>query len=78
MISITRAGEGAPNVWIEAGIHAREWIAPAVATFVINELAKETEFTSKLNFYFIPVANPDGYEYTFSNVSLESSQRSFS
>jgi hypothetical protein len=35
---LLQAGPGAPNVWLEAGIHAREWIAPAVATFIMREL----------------------------------------
>jgi len=35
---LPQAGPGAPNVWLEAGIHAREWIAPAVATFIMREL----------------------------------------
>lgn len=30
--------KGNCGVFIEAGIHAREWISPAVATFIINEL----------------------------------------
>lgn len=27
-----------PTIFIEAGIHAREWISPATATFLINQL----------------------------------------
>merc|ERR1712121_273365 len=40
VLALTKAGPGAPNIWLEAGIHAREWIAPAVATFIIRELVE--------------------------------------
>merc|ERR1719285_1550252 len=40
VLAITKAGPGKPNMWLEAGIHAREWIAPAVATFIIRELVE--------------------------------------
>ena len=43
VIEITKAGPGKPIAWIEAGIHAREWIASAVATYMINELVNNYE-----------------------------------
>jgi len=68
VLILDRAGPGKPNVWLEAGIHAREWIAPAVATYIVNELvnndADHPEYLDNINWYFIPSANPDGYEYS--------------
>lgn len=29
---------GNTGIFVEAGIHAREWISPSVATYVINQL----------------------------------------
>ena len=48
VLAITKAGPGAPSVWLEAGIHAREWIAPAVATFIVRELVN---FNCRLKLY---------------------------
>merc|ERR1711997_25683 len=68
VIEINKAGPGKPIAWIEAGIHAREWIASATATFMINELVNNYEenkaIVDNLNIHFIPMANPDGYEYS--------------
>jgi len=68
VIEITKAGPGAPTAWIEAGIHAREWIASATATYMINELVNNYEknkgIVDNLNIHILPMANPDGYEYS--------------
>ena len=44
VLAITKAGPGKPNIWLEAGIHAREWIAPAVATYIVNQLVSLPRF----------------------------------
>lgn len=58
------------TIFIESGIHAREWIAPATATFIINTLlTSEDENVKNLamnyNWIIFPSVNPDGYRFTF-------------
>lgn len=64
------AAQNKPVVWIHAGIHAREWIAPASCIYIINQLlttyatdAGVKAMVDKVTWYLIPSANPDGYEY---------------
>merc|ERR1711971_1121964 len=60
VLAITKAGPGAPNIWLESGIHAREWISPAVATFIVRELvedyAEHPSYIDNINWYFLPSA----------------------
>ncbi|KAG5680141.1 hypothetical protein PVAND_009666 [Polypedilum vanderplanki] len=63
-------GNSKPSVFFEANIHANEWIGSATATFIINELltSNDTNVQRLLNYYdwwFLPVFNVDGYEYTW-------------
>ncbi|KAJ9057824.1 corticosteroid- binding protein [Entomophthora muscae] len=44
------------------GIHAREWIAPATIIHMIDAL--KSKEIGQFQFHLIPVANPDGYEYS--------------
>jgi len=80
VLAIEKAGPGAPNIWLEAGIHAREWIAPAVATFIVRELvedyAEHPDYVDKINWYFLPSANPDGYAYSWEHDRLWRKTRS--
>lgn len=59
---------------IEGGIHAREWISPATVTYIINDFLTSTDpdvrfMAENIVWHIFPVVNPDGYVYTFTNVS---------
>jgi hypothetical protein len=50
-------------MWIDGGIHAREWITPAVVTFMIRQLvenqeSEEADLLDNLDWYILPVVNP--------------------
>ncbi|XP_050664206.1 zinc carboxypeptidase-like [Leptidea sinapis] len=67
-----------PKVMVEGGIHAREWISPAFVTYFIHSLliaerninTTMIEIAKKFRWYFVPVVNPDGYEYTHTKDRL--------
>jgi len=72
VLQVCKGGCGnKPAMWIDGGIHAREWISPATVTFMMNELvendAAHNDLTESLDWYFLPVMNPDGYAYTLEN-----------
>jgi len=76
VVKIGKQGENKPGYFIDAGIHAREWISPATAVFIINELATKydsnptyKELVDKVDFYILPSLNPDGYEYSRSGIT---------
>ncbi|CAJ0582882.1 unnamed protein product, partial [Mesorhabditis spiculigera] len=56
-----------PAFFIDAGIHAREWIAPATALWIINELTNSTKYKAllqQIDIIIVPNLNPDGYTFT--------------
>lgn len=71
-LKIGSNGYNKPVIWMDAGIHAREWVAPATAVYIINNLVngyeKDPEITqlvNKFDWYIFPVVNPDGYKFTW-------------
>lgn len=53
-------------VFFECGIHAREWISPAACLYMIQDiLINESHLLDKWSFQFVPNANPDGYQLTW-------------
>ena len=72
-IVVMKIGGGLPDrpvIFIEGTIHAREWISPATITFMVNQLVTNPanrDLIDYYDFYVLPVANPDGYEYSHTN-----------
>uniref|UniRef100_A0A667Z2X4 Carboxypeptidase O-like n=1 Tax=Myripristis murdjan TaxID=586833 RepID=A0A667Z2X4_9TELE len=63
-------------IWMDCGIHAREWIAPAFCQWFVKEILqsyktneKLTEMLQNLDMYVTPVVNVDGYMFTWTNES---------
>ncbi|CAH1795225.1 unnamed protein product [Owenia fusiformis] len=65
------SGSGRPAIVIDCGIHAREWISPSTCIYAIKNLLERydsdnnvRQMVDRYDWHFLPVANPDGYEYT--------------
>ena len=67
----SNTGSAKKEIFIQSGIHAREWIAPATMIYIVNKMLTEysTNADAKrmldtYDFFVVPSANPDGYEYS--------------
>ncbi|XP_071328677.1 carboxypeptidase O-like [Trachinotus anak] len=63
-------------IWVDCGIHAREWIAPAFCQWFVKEIVhsyktdkKLEQMLQNLDIYVTPVINVDGYMFTWANDS---------
>ncbi|KAG5833906.1 hypothetical protein ANANG_G00280890 [Anguilla anguilla] len=63
-------------IWMDCGIHAREWIAPAFCQWFVKEILRTYKTDERLNLvlrnvdiYVTPVLNVDGYRYSWINES---------
>ncbi|XP_023397824.1 carboxypeptidase O [Loxodonta africana] len=70
-------------IWMDCGIHAREWIAPAFCQWFVKEILQNYTDNSRirtllshLDFYILPVLNVDGYIYTWTTNRLWRKSRS--
>ncbi|XP_021965262.1 carboxypeptidase B [Folsomia candida] len=84
LMKITTGGTRTkPAVWLDGGIHAREWISPATVTYIANELIQqairggpEYRLVNAVDWFIVPNINPDGYEYSHTNDRLWRKTRS--
>ena len=68
VLKVGMPGDKKKAIWIDGGIHAREWISPASVTFILRELVEHSESYAGIlrnyDLYIMPSMNPDGYEYS--------------
>lgn len=64
-------------VYLQCLIHGREWISGSVCQFITSNLVTKARsdlriynLLSRIEFVMIPIANPDGYSFTWTNNRL--------
>uniref|UniRef100_A0A5F9CV10 Carboxypeptidase A4 n=1 Tax=Oryctolagus cuniculus TaxID=9986 RepID=A0A5F9CV10_RABIT len=82
--SAGRGGQRRPAMWLNAGIHSREWVSQATAIWTARKIASDyqkdpalTSILEKMDIFLLPVANPDGYVYTQTHNRMWRKTRSF-
>lgn len=74
-------------IYLDGGFHAREWISVTTALFVASQLASDyyqpgvegdgaRRLLNHYDIYILPIANPDGYDYTHTRDRLWRKTRS--
>ena len=67
------ASRNKPMIYLEGGLHSREWISPATLMYLIEALVGEKEADKsaqamavwrRFQIVLMPVVNPDGYVYS--------------
>jgi murein tripeptide amidase MpaA len=80
---VKKQGVDKPIFFMDGGLHAREWLSPATVLVVAYTLASQYHRNSDVrnildtwDFRILPVANPDGYEYSHTTDRLWRKTRS--
>jgi murein tripeptide amidase MpaA len=70
-------GPDKPAVLFNGCQHAREWISPATVMYIADRLIRDydtdphvQQLVDDVIFYIVPIVNPDGYTYTWTNERL--------
>lgn len=68
-------GSGKRVIFVEGGIHSREWISPSSVCYIISELltsedAETMAAVRDYDWYIFPVTNPDGYIWTHESFRM--------
>lgn len=71
VLKFSTGGTNRPAIWIDTGIHSREWVTQASGTWFAKKIVTEygrdpalTAILNKMDIFLEIVTNPDGYYYT--------------
>lgn len=57
-------------IFIEGGAHAREWVSPASALYLVERLLESPSLLRNAEWRLVPLLNPDGYVYSWNHDRL--------
>uniref|UniRef100_A0A6Q2XKQ5 Carboxypeptidase A1 n=1 Tax=Esox lucius TaxID=8010 RepID=A0A6Q2XKQ5_ESOLU len=71
VLKFSTGGTNKPGIWIDTGIHSREWVTQASGTWfakkIVTDYGRDTALTSilnKMDIFLEVMTNPDGFAYT--------------
>uniref|UniRef100_A0A4W4H0D3 Peptidase M14 domain-containing protein n=1 Tax=Electrophorus electricus TaxID=8005 RepID=A0A4W4H0D3_ELEEL len=83
VLKFSTGGTKRPAIWVDAGIHSREWVSSASTVWMANKMATDygvdssvTSLLDQMDVYLMIVNNPDGYVYTHTNDRMWRKTRS--
>ncbi|KAG5273037.1 hypothetical protein AALO_G00146890 [Alosa alosa] len=83
VLKFSTGGTKRPAIWIDAGIHSREWVSQASAVWIANKIASDynndptvTNLLNAMDIYLMIITNPDGYVYSHTNDRMWRKTRS--
>ncbi|NXB14350.1 CBPA1 Carboxypeptidase, partial [Rhagologus leucostigma] len=83
VLKFSTGGSNRPAVWLDTGIHSREWITQATGVWTANKIAEEygqdpsvTAILDSMDIFLEIVTNPDGFAFTHSSNRLWRKTRS--
>lgn len=63
--SVAGVNAAPPEIWLQGGIHACEWIGPAVVLRLMDELIRNSDLRGRATWYLLPVVDARGYQRTW-------------
>ncbi|MEQ2269010.1 carbamoyl-phosphate synthase (glutamine-hydrolyzing) cpa2 [Xenotaenia resolanae] len=83
VLKFSTGGTKRPAIWIDLGIHSREWVSQATGVWTANKIATDystdaslTSLLNTMDIYMLIVANPDGYVFTHTSDRMWRKTRS--
>ncbi|XP_063053840.1 carboxypeptidase A5 [Engraulis encrasicolus] len=71
VLKFSTGGSNRPAIWIDTGIHSREWVTQASGTWFAKKIVQDyghdqavTAILDNMDIFLEIVTNPDGYHYT--------------
>ncbi|XP_062933492.1 mast cell carboxypeptidase A [Cynocephalus volans] len=83
ILKIGKKDERKKAIFMDCGIHAREWVSPAFCQWFVYQATKTygknkimTKLLDRMNFYVLPVFNVDGYIWSWTKNRMWRKNRS--